>query len=140
MNEIVKLCNKRVHVTSDDLENSKNLIRFYIYDGCVIEADMDQSRSYHERKNWIDNNVIGNYDYCTGVETTIIKNKAHLDEFFFEKINRGDEGLILRKMNMQYVHKRDKNLLKYKPMDDDEFIILDIIVTLIILLCNLKIL
>ena len=126
LNEIVKLCNKRVHATSDDLENSKNLIKFYIYDGCVIEAGMDQSRPYHERKNWIDNNVIENYDYCARVETIIIKNKTHLDDFFFEKINRGDEGLILRKMNMQYVHKRDKNLLKYKPMDDDEFTILDI--------------
>jgi ATP-dependent DNA ligase len=29
-------------------------------------------------------------------------------------------------MNMKYVHKRDKNLLKYKPMQDAEFKILDI--------------
>ena len=126
LNEIVKLCRKTVNITNDDIQNSKNLIKFYIYDGCVKEVGLDQSKPYLERKKWIDSNVVSNYQYCVEVETTIIKDKAHLDDFFGKRVERGDEGVILRKMNMKYVHKRDRNLLKYKPMQDAEFKILDI--------------
>ena len=126
LNEIVKLCRKTVNITKEDLINSKNLISFYIYDGCIIEEQLDQSKPYFERKKWIDDNIIKKYQHCIEVETTIINDKNHLDDFFKEKINRGDEGVILRKMNMKYEHKRSKNLLKYKPMDSDEMVILDI--------------
>jgi DNA ligase-1 len=126
LNEIVKLCRKTVNITQDDKKKSEELIQFYIYDGCIMEAGLDQSKPYHERKKWIDSNVVNNYNYCVEVETTIVANKEHLDDFFKKKVERGDEGVILRKMNMKYVHKRDKNLLKYKPMQDAEFKILDI--------------
>lgn len=126
LNEIVKLCRKTVNITKEDIENSKKLIQFYIYDGCIVEENLDQSKPYFERKKYIDDNIVNNYSHCSMVETTIIKNKSHLDEFFAQKVERGDEGVILRKMNMKYVHKRDKNLLKYKPMQDAEFKILDI--------------
>lgn len=126
LNEIVKLCRKTVHITNEDIEKSKNLISFYIYDGCIIEANLDQSQPYFKRKKWIDENIVGHFNHCVEVNTTIIKNKTHLDELFFERVARGDEGLILRKMDMKYSHKRDKNLLKYKPMDSDEMLILDV--------------
>jgi DNA ligase-1 len=126
LNEIVRLCRKTVHITEEDYQKTKDNIQFYIYDGCIMEANLDQSQPYHKRKEWIDSNVINNYSYVTMVETTIITDKNHLDSIFLEKVNRGDEGLILRKMNMPYVHKRNKNLLKYKPRDDAEFKILDI--------------
>jgi len=126
LNEIVKLCRKTVNITKEDIENSKKLIQFYIYDGCIVEENLDQSKPYFERKKYIDDNIVNNYSHCSMVETTIIKNKSHLDEFFAQKVERGDEGVILRKMNMKYVHKRDKNLLKYKPLQDAEFKILDI--------------
>lgn len=126
LNEIVKLCRKTVNITKDDLEKSKNLIEFYIYDGCIIEEKLDQSKPYNLRKDWIDSNIIENYEYCTKVETSIIESKSHLDEIFKQKIDRGDEGLIIRKMNMKYEHKRSKNLLKYKPIDSDEMTILGV--------------
>jgi ATP-dependent DNA ligase len=126
LNEIVKLCRKTVNITSGDIKNSKNLIQFYIYDGCIKEAMLDQSKPYFERKKWIDENIVNCFKHCVKVDTIIIKHKTHLDELFSERIARGDEGLILRKMDMRYSHKRDKNLLKYKPVDSDEMLILNI--------------
>jgi ATP-dependent DNA ligase len=126
LNEIVKLCRKTVKITEEDFKKSKELIRFYIYDGCIMEANLDQSKPYVDRKAWIDSNVIGTYEHCEIVTTTMINSKSHLDDFFAERVGRGDEGVILRRMNMKYVHKRDKNLLKYKPLDSDEMTILEI--------------
>lgn len=126
LNEIVKLCRKTVNITNEDFVKSKKIIDFYIYDGCISDMGLDQSKPYVERKKWIDENVISKHEHCIGVETTIIENKNHLDKIFKEKIQRGDEGLILRKMSMKYEHKRSKNLLKYKPVDSDEMVILDI--------------
>jgi len=126
LNEIVKLCRKTVNITEEDRQRSKSLISFYTYDGCIIEEGLDQSAPYTERKKWIDENVVRIYDHCAEVQTTIIKDKKHLEEIFAEKIERGDEGLMLRKMDMIYEHKRSKNLLKYKPVDSEEMVILNI--------------
>jgi len=126
LNEIVKLCRKTVHITEDDYNQSEKLIKYYIYDGYCESAGVGENVQYSKRKEWIDKNVIGKYSNCIEVKTVIVKDKKHLDEFFGERIERGDEGVILRKMNMKYSHKRDKNLLKYKPLDSDEMTILDI--------------
>lgn len=126
LNEIVKLCRKTVNLTDKDLKNSEDLIRFYIYDGCFPENSLDENASYSKRKEFIDNNVVNNYDYCMKVPTTLIKCEQDLDKMFETAICRGDEGLILRNMDMKYEHKRSKNLLKYKPMESDEMVIVDI--------------
>ncbi|NBT58376.1 hypothetical protein EBT16_06290 [bacterium] len=126
LNEIVKLCRKTVNITKEDIAKSKSLISFYVYDGCIVEAGLDQSSPYFKRKEWIDENLISNYNCCVEVKTEIIRDKDHLDSFFKEKITRGDEGLILRNMNMIYEHKRSGNLLKYKPIDSDEMMILNV--------------
>ena len=126
LNEIAKLCRKTVHITEEDYKQSKELIKYYIYDGYCESVGIGENTPYTTRKAWIDKNVIGLYDHCVEVATTVIKDKPHLDEFFKERLDRGDEGVILRKLNMKYSHKRDKNLLKYKPLDSEEMEILDI--------------
>jgi DNA ligase-1 len=126
LNEIVKLCRKSVNITNEDYKSSRELIKYYIYDGYCESAGVGENAPYEKRKAWIDKNVIGKYDYCVEVKTIIIKDKAHLDKFFGERVERGDEGVILRRMNMKYVHKRDKNLLKYKPLNSEEMTIIDI--------------
>jgi len=123
LNEIVKLCRKSVHITDDDYKQSEKLIKYYIYDGYCESAGIGEEVPYSKRKEWIDKNIIGTYDCCIEVKTIIVKDKKHLDEFFGERIERGDEGVILRNMNMKYSHKRDKNLLKYKPLDSEEMTI-----------------
>jgi ATP-dependent DNA ligase len=126
LNEIAKLCRKTKDVSEADLKRSKEIISYYIYDGYFPDSNLGEDSPYTERKAWIDKNVIGKYDFCIGVKTTIIKDKAHLDKMFGEAIEDGQEGLILRKMDMPYVHKRAKTLLKYKPLDSQDGIIISI--------------
>lgn len=129
LNEISKLIRKTKHITSDDLAQSKKLVKYYVYDGYDFNSDtylFDYPAPYTNRKSFIDGNIIDDYEYLVEVKTIIIKNQKHLDEEYQKLIDDNQEGGILRKMNAPYEHKRSKNLLKVKPEDDDEGKIIDI--------------
>ena len=118
LNEISKLIRKTVHITKEDLERSKNLVHYYIYDG--YGCGLDKEHPYHERKQWIDSNVVGKYTHVAKVEDFQIKTQEDLDKHYQSFVDDGQEGAILRNKNMKYEHKRSRNLLKVKPEDDDE--------------------
>jgi DNA ligase-1 len=126
LNEISKLIRKTVHITDEDLANSKKLVKYYIYDGYNDNVNLGENESYSRRKEWIDCNVIGQYDYTSEVKTKIVKNQKELDNAYQELIDDNQEGGILRYMKMKYEHKRSKNLLKIKPELDSEALIIDI--------------
>lgn len=124
LNEISKLIRKTVHITDEDLKRSRELVHYYIYDGYGFGLDKDHP--YHERKQWIDSNVIGNYTHAAKVEDFELKGKPDLDRHYQSLVDEGHEGAILRHRMMKYEHKRSKNLLKVKPEDDDEAEIVNI--------------
>lgn len=125
LNEISKLVRKTVKITPNDIKRSRELVQYYIYDGYGF--GLDKERPYHERKKWIDTNVIGNYTHVAKVEDYHLKGSKDLDKHYESLVDEGHEGAILRRKDMKYEHKRSKNLLKVKPEDDDEGEILDII-------------
>lgn len=127
LNEIAKLCRKTVHLTPKDFEDSERLIRYYIYDGYFPDDNLGEDSPYKNRKRFIDTQVIGVYAYCELVETILIRSTSELDCIFATHIKRGDEGIMLRKMDMPYEHKRSRNLLKVKPEDDAEATIIRVI-------------
>lgn len=129
LNEISKLIRKTVHISKEDLERSEELVRYYIYDGYGfgLKANpMSQNEPYKSRKEWIDNQVIGEYDYAVHVTDINILSQINLDEAYQSLIDDGQEGGILRYKNMKYENKRSKHLLKVKPEDDDEGEIVEI--------------
>jgi len=125
LNEISKLIRKTVHISSEDLERSKELVHYYIYDGYGF--GLDKEHPYHERKQWIDSNVIGKYTHVAKVEDFDIKCKSDLEKQYQSLVDEGHEGAILRHKKMKYEHKRSKNLLKVKPEMDSEAKILKVI-------------
>jgi DNA ligase-1 len=125
LNEISKLIRKTVNITDADIERSKELVHYYIYDGYGF--GLDKENPYQERKQWIDAHVVGKYTHVAKVEDFLLKSKADLDRHYQGLVDEGHEGAILRHREMKYEHKRSKNLLKVKPEDDDEAQIVDII-------------
>jgi ATP-dependent DNA ligase len=125
LNEISKLVRKTVNISDADLKRSKELVLYYVYDGYGF--GLDKERPYHERKIWIDSNVVGQYDHVVLVEDFPLKGKSDLDRHYQSLVEDGQEGAILRYREMKYEHKRSKNLLKVKPEDDDEGEIVNII-------------
>lgn len=125
LNEISKLIRKTIHITKEDLDRSKELVHYYIYDGYGF--GLDKEHPYHERKQWIDSNVIGKYTHVAKVEDFYIGSKEDLDKHYQNLVEQGHEGAILRHKKMKYEHKRSKNLLKVKPEMDSEAKILRVI-------------
>lgn len=125
LNEISKLVRKTVNITSEDLKKSRELVHYYIYDGYGF--GLDKEHPYHERKQWIDSNIIGTYTHISKVEDFELKGKEDLDKHYQSLVGEGHEGAILRHKNMKYENKRSKNLLKVKPEMDSEAKIVEVI-------------
>lgn len=132
LNEIMELLRKTVHVTPQDLKNSKELIRFYIYDGYGFPPSKDgpnvlQTDGYLERKAAVDNAFfapcfIERYkDVIHKVPTWVVHSEKELEDLYNKFLDDKQEGAILRILGEPYENKRSKFLLKYKPVDDGEF-------------------
>jgi DNA ligase-1 len=126
LNEIVRLARKTVNVTAIDLQRSAQLIKFYIYDGYGFGQELGQDAPYIARKTFIDENVIPHHDCTRHVKTDVIHSKDHLDDLYQNYVADDQEGGIIRNLKTGYINGRSKNLLKIKPVDDDEFKIVDI--------------
>ena len=137
LNEIMKLLRKTVHITPQDLERSKELIRFYIYDGFGFPASKDgvnvlSTACYLERKAAIDNAFfapcfVDRYKDIIGkVPTWIVHSEAELEDLYKKFLDDKQEGAILRILGEGYQNKRTKFLLKYKPVDDAEYKVISV--------------
>ena len=131
------LLRKTVHITPQDLERSKELIRFYVYDGFGFPTSKDgaivpSTADYLERKAAIDNAFFAPCfaerwkDIIGKVPTWIVYSEAELEKLYQEFLKNKQEGAILRILGQPYENKRTKNLLKYKPVDDAEFKVISI--------------
>lgn len=58
------------------------------------------------------------------VEQTSCSDTAHLNEFFSGLVASGAEGVMLRAPGSAYEQKRSNSLLKYKPFDSDEAVVI----------------
>ena len=125
LNELVKLARKTKNITQKDLKRSRELVRFYVYDGYGFTSKLNESANYVKRKAWIDANVVS-YDYIESVPQWEITSEEQMMEIYNTIVADGHEGAILRLADMPYEHKRSKNLLKVKPLDDAEFTITNI--------------
>jgi DNA ligase-1 len=135
LNEISKLIRKTVHITMEDLLSSRKLVQFYIYDGYNFvelmsdntDLNYNKDTPYYLRKDFIDREF-GDPDYkhIRLVEDFPVTSKEQLMDKYSELVDFGHEGAMLRLKTMPYEHKRSKNLLKIKPEDSDDAVIINI--------------
>ena len=124
LNKTVSLIRKTVNITEEDRKESEQLVQYHIYDGYEIGKE---NKSYMYRKALIDIYIDDlNSKYIKKVDSIYIKSYDELMFYFNIAIGNGEEGIILRKTDMPYEHKRSNYLLKVKPEDDEEMEIVDI--------------
>jgi DNA ligase-1 len=137
LNKIMTLLRKTVHITPQDLKTSKDMIRFYVYDGYGLPASKDgpiikATDCYLKRKAAIDNAFFApcfkeSYKNVIGfVPTHIVKSEKELEDLYKTFLDDQQEGAILRILGKPYENKRTKYLLKYKPVDDAEYDVVSI--------------
>ncbi len=129
LNEIIKLVRKTKlsSITKEDFENSEKLVDLYVYDGYGFSIDGEEITKdtvCSERRNALTKLLEGISDVIV-VDFKWAKNDEQINEYYQEYVADGYEGAIIRE-DSAYEHKRTNALLKYKPEDDAEVLILDI--------------
>jgi len=110
--EVSSACGTRVHIT-EEKELLRAKIKFYLFDICL-------PIKYSERRALISNLYDSNY-IVQPLFYKGIASEEFIDKCFEEFLSNGYEGAMIRRLHMPYEHKRSKQLLKYKPLLDDEF-------------------
>ena len=121
-NKIVSLV-KKTKPTSEDLEQSKNNIQYWIYDLPSVD-EVFKIRSQKISTLFTQFPYISTY--CENVDTDVCKSETDVMDFYGKYVGAGFEGQMLR-TNSLYESKRSKTLLKHKSFSDMEFPILDIV-------------
>jgi DNA ligase-1 len=127
LNELTKLVRKTKNISDADLRKSEDMVRYYIYDGYDFGPATDVCVKYSSRKARIDELLPKYSKYYRKVDDVVVYSQAELDKIYNKFLDDGEEGAIVRIPYSPYENKRSKMLLKYKPEDDDEATIIDII-------------
>jgi len=127
LNDLSSLIRKSKDVTPAELAESEKVVQFHVYDGYGFSDDLSENAPYEDRKAFIDKTLPKMTKYCRIVETEEAFSLAEVDAIFAKHINDGQEGVIVRIKGMAYdIGKRSSNLLKHKPMDDGDAVILSL--------------
>ena len=124
LNETMKLIRRTVNITQEQRDNSKKLVRYFVYDlyDCF---DIKKTDCYSKRGAAIDKVTLYN-PYCIAVKSVICKNESEVFNHFNTLIGNNEEGSIIRLLNAPYEGKRSSNILKLKSEDSSEAKILNI--------------
>jgi ATP-dependent DNA ligase len=125
LNELSSIVKQRTDITEEDYEKSRQIVKYYVYDGYGFNG-YDEETDYELRKEWIDRNIT-RYAYIEPVIDYPIKSQEDLDTLFNRLVDEGEEGVILRRLDAPYEHKRSPLLVKLKLSEDSEGVITAII-------------
>jgi DNA ligase 1 len=122
-NEILSII-KRQKVTEEDIQKSRELAQYWVYD-FVSDADYyDRMESY---TNILDEfGLIGVHEPIQIIPSDIVRSVEHIMELYESYIEDGFEGQMIRRAKGGYETKRTSQLLKHKTFDDNEFRIVSI--------------
>lgn len=126
LNKLMKLIRRQVNLTPEHFKESKEKVKYYIYDGYDFGEDFAKNIEYQFRKKQLDE-LIKDIPYAVPVESIIVNNEEELEKEYQKLLADDQEGCILREPDSGYDNnKRSWNLLKHKPKDDAEFLLLDV--------------
>lgn len=122
LNELIKLVRKTKDVTPEELEKSREMVEYHVYD---ILCDKTRHWGYEDRQKYL-NELIQDIPYLKAVPLWKCNTFAMVNHYYEQAIGDNEEGLIIRILNQPYEQKRSKYLLKLKPEDTAEFKIVDL--------------
>ena len=130
--ELVSVVYQPKDITPAMLEESRQLVKLYVFDGYGFDGVTMQTpwiERYNQLKalitRWAKINPAIN-QYIVVHPYSVAKSLAKVKEKLAANKEEGGEGLMIRWGKCEFKHGRSKFLLKDKHEDDDEFTIVDI--------------
>jgi ATP-dependent DNA ligase len=110
-------CGSTKHITAEK-QKLRDSMNFYIFD--ILYKDSHEapySLRYETCEMFVSETVILTQGWI------VEQNHEKIKELFELVLSNGYEGLILRNLQAKYEHKKSKQFLKYKPLIDEEFVV-----------------
>lgn len=131
LNELIHIVrtNADHKITPELLRESEQKVRYYVYDGYGFEVDgveITEDTPCRERRDALKKFLKG-VPYIVVVPYIMVANMDAAKQNYGEFLDDGYEGAILRNADAPYQHFRTDDLIKLKPYEDMEVIILDVI-------------
>lgn len=131
LNELISIVRTTADhkITHEMLAKSEAIVRYYVYDGYGFEVDgvaITESTPNRERRDAL-KKLLKGIPYIVVVPYEMVPTMEKAKELYGSYIEDGYEGAILRNASAPYQHFRTNDLIKLKPFDDMEVIILDVI-------------
>jgi ATP-dependent DNA ligase len=124
LNAIMSILRTTVNISDDLLKRSKDLVRLYVYDGYGFKSISENTPCFERRLTL--KTLIKDTPNLVWVPFKQANTLEEIYSIYNEYVEEGYEGAIIRAWNAAYQHKRTNDLLKVKPENDDEAIILKI--------------
>lgn len=127
-NAVASACGTTVHFTPEK-QKLRNQMNFYWFDVCGVEYI--ENMRYEERYDfltkiheffWLDGE---NLRVFRPYVARVIATDEIIHARFLHELNKGYEGIIIRDLDAIYKHSKTCQFLKYKPILDEEFQIID---------------
>jgi len=117
-------------ITQELLDMSERIVRYYVYDGYGFTTKdgveiTEQTKCIDRRKALQD--LLKDIPYVVVVPYYMADNMSIAKDYYGQFIDDGYEGAILRNADAEYQHYRTNDLIKLKPFEDMEVVILDVI-------------
>lgn len=127
LNELIHIVrtNADHKITPELLADSERLVRYYVYDGYGFD-DITEDTPCRERRDALAKLLKG-IPYIVVVPYEMAPTMDEAKKMYGGYIEDGYEGAILRNADAPYQHFRTNDLIKLKPFEDMEVVILDVI-------------
>jgi len=122
--KLVAVTRKEADITPELLAESEKIVQYHIYDGYGWDNVTQDTIGRDRRKGLLELMIRSKFTYCFPITFTVVHARKEMEEFCKAYMATGGEGGIIRNPDAPYVHKRTKDLLKYKKGDSAEFKIL----------------
>lgn len=109
---------RKTKPTAADLEESKELVQYYIYD-CIMNGSFDDRYKFISSEIWPLPSI-------KLVNAIVVNNEDDIQKGLGFYLEHGYEGQMLRVIDSPYEGKRSKYLIKHKEFEDEEFKIVSI--------------
>ena len=125
--ELVSVGRKPKDITPELLKRSEEIVQLHLYDGYGF-SDVEQSTPMCERKVGLDGiPILFPSPYLKITPWHVVSTTAQMNAIYDKYAAIGGEGVILRKYDAPYEHKRSKNLLKVKKQETEEFEVVELL-------------
>jgi DNA ligase-1 len=130
LNELISIVRTSVNVTPEKIRKSELIVRYYVYDGYGFTTsdgkNITEDTPNRERRDAL-KELLKNIPYVVVVPYFMADTMEDARKLYGEFVEDGYEGAILRNAGASYQHFRTNDLIKLKPYEDMEVIIIDII-------------